>query len=213
MYDTLNQLKYKVIEILIDHVRLVKQSLIEMHLFYKAWAEGTAKKKLNERKNKISKLEEEGDLVKISVIKKFAEAESHGLSTLLELALKTDGILNYINEFTDRLIYIDVDLPENIHKKINNILKKSIKMGEVLTTAIKSLVDPPEKAFNASTQVHILEHEIDSQYREFENYLYDSKNLEIITILKIKAAVLKIEQMADHIEGIADLIRIISHST
>lgn len=209
----MNQIKYKVIEILIDHVRIVKQSLIEMHIFYNAWIEGTDKKKLNEKKREISKLEEDGDKLKISVIKKFAEAESHGLGKLLELALKTDGILNYINEFTDRLIYIETNLPDNIHKKINKILKKSIKMGEVLTTAIKSLLDPPEKAFNASTQVHILEHEIDAQYREFENNLYDNKDLEISNILKIKTAVLKIEQMADHIENIADLIRIISYST
>jgi len=45
----LNQLKYQVIEILIEHVRIVTNSMKEMHLFYKLWAEPRDKKEINER--------------------------------------------------------------------------------------------------------------------------------------------------------------------
>ncbi len=210
--EHLNQLKHQVIEILIEHVRITMNSMKEMHLFYKLWTEAKDKKEINEKKEEINHLEEQADELKVRIIKKFAEAESQGLSTLLDLVLKTDGILNYINEFTDRILYIDKKLSKNINKRINSIIKKSIEMGEALTWAIKSLLGPREKAFDTSKKLHLLEHEIDSEYRDFENYLYDSTDLDVITILKVKGAVQKIEEMADLIENIADLIRIIAYS-
>ncbi len=210
--EHLNQLKHQVIEILIEHVRITMNSMKEMHLFYKLWTEARDKKEINEKKEEINNLEEQADELKVRIIKKFAEAESKGLSTLLDLVLKTDGILNYINEFTDRILYIDKKLSKNINKRINSIIKKSIEMGEALTWAIKSLLGPREKAFDTSKKLHLLEHEIDSEYRDFENYLYDSTDLDVITILKVKGAVQKIEEMADLIENIADLIRIIAYS-
>ncbi len=210
--EHLNQLKHQVIKILIEHVRITMNSMKEMHLFYKLWTEARDKKEINEKKEEINNLEEQADELKARIIKKFAEAESQGLSTLLDLVLKTDGILNYINEFTDRILYIDKKLSKNINKRINSIIKKSIEMGEALTWAIKSLLGPREKAFDTSKKLHLLEHEIDSEYRDFENYLYDSTDLDVITILKVKGAVQKIEEMADLIENIADLIRIIAYS-
>jgi len=210
--EHLNQLKHQVIEILIEHMRITMNSMKEMHLFYKLWTEARDKKEINEKKEEINHLEEQADELKIRIIKKFAEAESQGLSTLLDLVLKTDGILNYINEFTDRILYIDKKLSKNINKRINSIIKKSIEMGEALTWAIKSLLGPREKAFDTSKKLHLLEHEIDSKYRDFENYLYNSTDLDVITILKVKGAVQKIEEMADLIENIADLIRIIAYS-
>ena len=210
--EHLNQLKHQVIEILIEHVRITMNSMKEMHLFYKLWTEARDKKEINEKKEEINNLEEQADELKVRIIKKFAEAESQGLSTLLDLVLKTDGILNYINEFTDRILYIDNKLTKNINKRINSIIKKSIEMGEALTWAVKSLLGPREKAFETSKKLHLLEHEMDSEYRDFENYLYDSTDLDVITILKVKGAVQKIEEMADLIENIADLIRIIAYS-
>ena len=210
--EHLNILKHQVIEILIEHVRITTNSMKEMHLFYKLWTEARDKKEINEKKEEINNLEEQADELKVRIIKKFAEAESQGLSTLLDLVLKTDGILNYINEFTDRILYIDKKLSKNINKRINSIIKKSIEMGEALTWAVKSLLGPREKAFDTSKKLHLLEHEIDSEYRDFENYLYDSTDLDVITILKVKGAVQKIEEMADLIENIADLIRIIAYS-
>ncbi len=210
--EHLNQLKHQVIEILIEHVRITMNSMKEMHLFYKLWTEARDKKEINEKKEEINNLEEQADELKVRIIKKFAEAESQGLSTLLDLVLKTDGILNYINEFTDRILYIDNKLSKNINKRINSIIKKSIEMGEALTWAVKSLLGPREKAFETSKKLHLLEHEMDSEYRDFENYLYDSTDLDVITILKVKGAVQKIEEMADLIENIADLIRIIAYS-
>jgi len=210
--EYLNQLKYQVIEILIEHVRITMNSMKEMHLFYKLWTEARDKKEINEKKEEINNLEEQADELKVRIIKKFAEAESQGLSTLLDLVLKTDGILNYINEFTDRIVYIDKKLSKNINKRINSIIKKSIEMGEALTWAVKSLLGPRETSFDTSKKLHLLEHEIDSEYRDFENYLYDSTDLDVITILKVKGAVQKIEEMADLIENIADLIRIIAYS-
>lgn len=183
-----------------------------MHLFYKLWTEPRDKKEINEKKEEINHLEEQADELKARIIKKFAEAESQGLSTLFDLVLKTDGILNYINEFTDRILYIDKRLSKNINKRINSIIKISIDMGEALTWAVKSLLGPREKAFGTSKKLHLLEHEMDSQYRDFENYLYNSTDLDVITILKVKGAVQKIEEMGDLIENIADLIRIIAYS-
>ncbi len=208
----MNQLKHQVIEILIEHVRITMNSMKEMHLFYKLWTEARDKKEINKKKDKINHLEEQADELKARIIKKFAVAESQGLSSLLDLVLKTDGILNHINEFTDRILYIDKKLSKNINERINSIIKKSIDMGEALTWAVKSLLGPREKAFDTSKKLHLLEHEIDSQYRDFENYLYDSTDLDVITILKVKGAVQKIEEMADLIENIADLIRIIAYS-
>ena len=208
----MNPLKYKVIETLLDHVRIVSNSLKEMLKFYSTWVKEGSSKKVIEIRENISKMEEDADRIKSMIIKTFAEAYSHGLGTLLSLVLKTDDILNYVDEFTDRLLYIKDKLPSDIEKRISDILKKGIEMGEALAVAIKSLLDTADKAFDTSKKVHLLEHEIDKQYREFENVLYDSKELEVTSMLKIKSAVLKIEQMADLIEDIADIIRIVAYN-
>ncbi len=208
----MNQLKIQVIETLLDHLRIVNNSLKQMLKFYSAWAKEGSSKKVKELRKEIAKLEEDADIIKSMIIKSFAEAESHGLGTLLGLVLKTDGILNHINEFTDRILYIEHKLPRELDKRIVEILKTSIDMGEALAVATKSLLDTAEKAFETSKKVHLLEHDIDSQYREFENILYDSKDIEVTSMLKIKAAVLKIEQMADLIEDIADVIRVVAYS-
>lgn len=208
----MNPLKYQVINSLNDHVRIVSNSLKETLKFYSAWVREGNSKKVTEIRENISKMEEDADMIKAMIIKTFAEAYSLGLGTLLNLVLKTDDILNYVNEFTDRLLYIEIKLPSNLEKMINAILKKSIEMGEALAVAIKSLLVTADKAFDTSKKVHILEHEIDKQYREFENVLYDSKELEVTSMLKIKAAVLKIEQMADLIEDIANIIRVVAYS-
>ena len=82
-------------------------------------------------------------------------------------------------------------------------------MADVLKTTIKNLRDNRKEVFNNTTTIHKIENDIDLVFHDFLNYLYDDQTLNTRILLRIKDSIIILEQLADHIHDIADLIRVL----
>ena len=82
-------------------------------------------------------------------------------------------------------------------------------MADMLKKTIKSLRDKPEDVFANTTKIHETENQIDEVSREFLNYIYDDKDLDIRLLLKIRDSIIVLEELADRIHDIADVIRVL----
>ena len=82
-------------------------------------------------------------------------------------------------------------------------------MADVLKSTIKSLRDKPDVVFNNTTKIHEFENEVDTIYRQFLEYLYSNKDLDMRILLRLRDSIVLLEQCADRIHDIADEIRVL----
>ena len=209
----MNKIKDQILTMLIEHSRLIYSVISDMGVYYSGWAEDYKKNKdpLKKKKNKMQLTEEDGDIIKIRLIKEFSEAGAQGLQSYLNLILRMDNVINSSLEFVDILDYIGdcEDITDDMKKNYEKLINYLIEMGDTLKTAVKNLRDKPEEVFKNSTTIHELENRIDSIFRGFLNSLYDNQNLDIRLLLKIRDSIKILEELADRIHDIADLIRIL----
>ena len=209
------KIKEEIISLLIDHVRIIYTIISDMGVYYTTWAEDfeANKKSLEKKKAKMQLSEEEGDELKIRLIQNFSEAEAFNLGDYVALVLKMDNIINYPLEFVDMLTKINLtgksadEIKKNYHKLINQIMESA----SILKMAIKNLRDNPDKVFENTTTIHELESEIDRTYRQFLEFLYSNVE-DIRTLLRIRDSIVLLEQLADRIHDIADLMRILIYN-
>jgi len=207
----MKKIKDQIVTMLIEHSRIIYSVISDMGVYYTNWAEDFEKNVdiMETKRSKMQLSEEEGDGIKIRVIKDFSEAGSQGLQPYMSLILRMDNVINSALEFSDILAYLKYkpndDMKKLYHKLINNI----IQMADVLKKTIKSMRDNPDDVFTNTTTIHELENDIDSLFREFLNYLYNNKDLEIGILLQIRDSVKILEELADRIHDIADLIRVL----
>ncbi len=206
----MNKIKEQIITMLIEHSRIIYSVVSDMGVFYSGWAENYEKNKdmLEKKRNKLILSEEDADQIKIRVIQEFAEVGA-GLGDYIALILRMDNLINNALEFVDILTYIDYDISDEIKKKYDKLINKIIKMTDALKKTIKYLRDNPKEVFNNTTSIHEIENEIDLIFREFLNYLYDNKDLDVRKLLRIRDSIVILEQLADRIHDIADLIRVL----
>jgi uncharacterized protein Yka (UPF0111/DUF47 family) len=210
----MQKLKEQIITMLIEHSRIIYSIISDMSVFYSAWAEDFEKNKdnLEKKKTKMILSEEDADAIKIKLIQEFAEAGTQGFGGYIGLILKMDNVINSALEFVDILNYIDYKISEEIKKRYYKLLNKMMEMADVLKSAIKNLRDKPEVVFKDTTTIHEIENEIDLIFREFLNYIYDSSELEIRKLLRIKDSIIILENLADRIHDITDEIRVLLYS-
>lgn len=203
-----NKLKDEIISLLIDHSRIIYSSLSDMAVFYTAWAEGN-KENLDKKRSKLQLTEEDGDSIKIKMIKEYAEAGAQGLGDYVSLVLHMDNVINSALEFVDSLTFITDDISPEIKKRYHKLINNIMEMCNGLKEAIKNLRDKREDVFNNTVTIHEIENDIDLIFREFLNYLYDNSTIDIRLVLKIRDTIKILEELADKIHDIADQIRII----
>lgn len=202
--------------LLIEHSRILYQVISDMGVYYTSWQEGRKSnhKSLAKKKSKLQLLEEDGDNIKIRLIKEFSEASAQGLGNYMTLILRMDNVINSALEFVDILSKIDTmeefndDMKNTYHKMINTTLE----MANTLKLAIKNLRDNPQGVFQNTTTIHELENEIDLTFREFIDYLYNNKDIDIRLLLRIRDSIKILEELADRIHDIGDLLRVIRYS-
>ena len=209
----MNKIKDEIISMLIEHSRIIYSVISDMAVYYSTWAKDyeSNKETLDKKKSKMQMREEDGDAIKIQLIQNYSEAGAQGLGDYVALILKMDNVINYPLEFVDMLpkITLDGNKDEEIIKRYEKLINKTIEMADVLKSTIKSLRDKPDIVFKNTTAIHELENEIDSIYRQFLEFLYSSENLNIRKLLRIRDSIVLIEQCADRIHDIADQIRIL----
>jgi len=209
----MNKIKEQVIEKLIDHSRIIYSVISDLGVYYSLWAENyeISKDNLEKKKIKMTLSEEDADAIKIDVIKNFSEAGAQGLGDYIALVLRMDNVINYAIEFVDILTTIDYNIRDEIKQRYHKLINKLIEMADTLKMTIKSLRDNPKDTFGYTTQVHEIENSIDKIYREFLTFIYEDENLDIRKLLKIRDSINNLEQMADRIHDIADVIRVLHY--
>jgi uncharacterized protein Yka (UPF0111/DUF47 family) len=184
----------------------------DMGVYYSTWAEDFESniKNLEKKKSNMQLSEEEADELKIRLIRNFSEAEAFNLGAYVNLVLRMDNIINYPLEFVDMLANINLsgkDVKE-IKKKYHKLLNKIMEMVGVLKTAIKNLRDKPDIVFENTTTIHEIESEVDRTYRQFLEFIYSNVE-DIRTLLRVRDSIVLLEQMADRVHDIADVMRVL----
>jgi uncharacterized protein Yka (UPF0111/DUF47 family) len=207
----MQKIKEQILTMLIEHCRIISSVISDMSVYYSSWAKDfkTNKKDLEKKIIKMQLSEEEADEIKIKLIKQFSEAGAQGLGDYISLILRMDNVINYAIEFVDILAFIDSDINEDLKKRYEKLLNKILEMSDALKSTIKSLRDKPDVVFDRTTMIHEIENDIDKIYREFLNHLYDNKELEIRELLRIRDSINMLEQLADRIHDISDIIRVL----
>jgi uncharacterized protein Yka (UPF0111/DUF47 family) len=209
----MNKIKDEIISMLIEHSRIIYSSISDMAVYYSTWAKDyeSNKESLEKKKIKMQLREEDADAIKLQLIKNYSEAGPQGLGDYVALILKMDNVINYPLELVDILpmIKLDVEKDGDILKNYEKLINKTINMADVLKSAIKSLRDNPESALKNTTMIHEIENEVDTIYRQFLESLYSNEKLDMRKLLRIRDSIVLLEQLADRIHDIADLIRIL----
>jgi uncharacterized protein Yka (UPF0111/DUF47 family) len=209
----MNKIKDEIVSMLIEHSRIIYSAISDMGVFYSAWAKDyeSNKESLEKKKNKMVLREEDADGIKLQLIKNYAEAGAQGLGDYVALILRMDNVLNYPLEFVDMLpkIKLEGGKDNDIKKRYEKLINKTINMADILKSAIKDLRDNPESALKNTTMIHEIENEVDAIYRQFLESLYSNEELDMRKLLRIRDSIVLLEQLADRIHDIADLIRIL----
>ncbi len=209
----MNKIKEEIITMLIEHSRIIYSVLSDMGVFYNRWIDDFEKNKdfLEKKKAKMQLSEEDADNIKIQLIQNYSEVETQGLGNYIALMLKLDNVINYPLEFVDLLPKIKLDGINNkeIKKRYEKLINNIIKMADGLKSTIKSFRDNPDAVFDNTTMLHELENEVDTIFRQFLEYLYSNDDLNIRTLLRLRDSIVLLEQLADRIHDIADLIRVL----
>lgn len=209
------KIKEEIISLLVEHSRIMYGVINDMGVYYSTWAEGYEKNKenLQKKKSKMQLSEEEADEYKIKLIQNFAEAGTQGLGDYVDLILKMDNVINYPLEFVDILdkIQLKDKIFKEIKKRYNKLINQIMEMANVLKQTIKNLRDNTDKVYKNTVKIHEFENDIDTIYRQFLDYLYSTSNeeLDVRLLLRIRDSIVLLEQLADRIHDIADVIRVL----
>jgi uncharacterized protein Yka (UPF0111/DUF47 family) len=205
--------KEEILTLLIEHSRIIYSVISDMGVFYSTWADDFESNKddLEKKKNKMLLSEEEADEIKIKLIQDFSDTGASGLGNFINLVLRMDNVINYPLELVDMLPKIKLDeksfqeIKPYYHKLINQI----IQMADALKTVLKYFRDNPKKVFDMTTKIHEFENDIDSQYRQFLEFLYSNERIDFRNIFRIRDSIVLLEQLADRIHDIADVMRVL----
>ncbi|MFW9829960.1 MAG: DUF47 domain-containing protein [Candidatus Thorarchaeota archaeon] len=207
--------KEEIISLLVEHSRIMYDVLSDMGVYYNTWAEDYEKNKenLQKKKSKMQLSEEEADEYKIRLIQNFSEAGAQGLGDYVALILRMDNVLNYPLEFVDMLDKIHLKGKEfnEIKKRYYKLINQIMEMADILKQTIKNLRDARDKVYENTVKIHEIENDIDAIYRQFLDYLYSTSNdeLDIRLLLRLRDSIVLLEQLADRMHDIADIIRVI----
>jgi len=207
--------KEEIVSLLVEHSRIMYDVLSDMGVYYNSWAEDYEKNKdtLQKKKNKMQLSEEEADEYKIKLIQNFSEAGTQGLGEYIAFILKLDNVINYPLEFVDMLDNISLKARkyDEIKKRYYKLINQIMEMADILKQTIKNLRDNRDNVYENTVKIHEIENDIDTTYRKFLDYLYSTSNeqLDIRLLLRLRDSIVLLEQLADRIHDLADLIRIL----
>ena len=207
--------KEEIISLLVEHSRIMYDVLSDMGVYYNSWAEDYEKNKdtLQKKKSKMQLSEEEADEYKIKLIQDFSEAGTQGLGDYVALILRMDNLINYPLEFVDMLDKINLKDKrfKEIKKRYYRLINQIMEMADILKQTIKNLRDNRDKVYENTVKIHEIENDIDTTYRQFLDFLYSTSNeeLDIRLLLRLRDSIVLLEQLADRIHDIGDVIRVI----
>lgn len=191
-----------------EHVLYIDIAIRETVKTLYAWLE-EKDVDMKESVAKASQAEKDANNIKLTLLKKIAEAQGMlNRTDFLRLVLKMDLIPDYIEGAAVRISKIKYRPVKPISDKIKALGDIMLEMSSVLKLTIKSILDSPKKTEEYCNQIDNIEEKIDSIYRDLEAELFQS-DIEVKTMLQIRNAMYQIEETGDLCHENADHIRIL----
>ncbi|MFW9865405.1 MAG: hypothetical protein ACFFEN_04830 [Candidatus Thorarchaeota archaeon] len=210
----LDKIKIQIIEMLVDHSRLIYSIISDMGVIYTTWVENSINNKetLERKLNKLKLDIEEAASIKNQTVKDFTEVITLRSGDYITLILKMDNLSNLALKFVDLLMYIELsdlnsEMKKMYHKSINTLLQ----MVELLKESIKLLLETPSKVIYRINEIHELGNTIDMIFHQFLNHLYKDKDLNFRSLLIIRDSIITLEQFVEKIHHIAEIIRVLHY--
>ena len=134
----------------------------------------------------------------------------------LALLKEEDGILDSAEDIAVLMDMRRTRIPEDIKENFKALMKKVIETVETLWKAMDMFRFMLESSFggkmrqdikNVIHKVHHLEHESDRIEKKISKQLFNSKELDPISVIHLLKIVDRIGHVADHAENAADRIR------
>ncbi|MFW9950123.1 MAG: DUF47 domain-containing protein [Candidatus Thorarchaeota archaeon] len=205
--------KEEILTLLIDHSRIIYSVISDMGVYYSTWADDfeTNKDELEKKKSKMQLSEEEADEIKIRLIQDFSDTGASGLGNFINLVLRMDNVINYPLEFVEMLpkIKLEIKILQEIKPHYHKLINQILEMADALKTVLKYFRDNPKKVFDMTTKIHEYENNIDTLYRQFLEFLYSNEKVDFRNILRMRDSIVLLEQLADRIHDIADVMRVL----
>ncbi|MFW9969718.1 MAG: hypothetical protein ACFFDF_05915 [Candidatus Odinarchaeota archaeon] len=209
-----DKLKDRLIEMLVEHSRIMYAIMSDMGVFYVAWAENSNyDKDILEKKATNLKFDiEEAASIKNQAIKDFSEVITLGSGDWVILMQKMDGLSNLALKFIELLMYIelknvDSEMKRMYHKSINEILE----MAKLLEESIKLLRENRSNVIFNINKIHELGNSTDKIVHQFLHYIYKDKELEIRNLLIIRDSIITLEKFVEKINHLAEIIRVLHY--
>lgn len=186
--------------------RTVKSYLDEDYDNFKKFAE------------KVYKSEDQADRIKANIrnhLPKFIFIPIDK-GDFLVLLKEADGILDTAEDVAVLMEMKHTTIPENMKVNFKEVMKKAINIVYTLGKALDLFHFMLESSLGGKTRqeiknvihsIHKLEHESDRIEKKLSKQLFNSKNLDPISILHLLKIIDRMGCMADHAENAADMIR------
>jgi len=192
MVDRISRIMFKALE---EHVRRVNRGFKELSGAITAWFSGNTEE-VQKKVAIISQLEKEAAKLKKELLIEAAQAEASIHRTdYIRLILQMDEAAGYVGGAAVRLGFLDFQLKPNdkIVEKFKKLIDLFIKVGDILTNAIKFADENIQMALQYCEELDDIEEQMDSVYRDLEAHIYKRKDLDIRDGLQLRAIALHLE--------------------
>jgi predicted phosphate transport protein (TIGR00153 family) len=134
----------------------------------------------------------------------------------LELLKEADGILDTAEDIVVLMEMKQTTIPEDIKENFQAVMKKAMETVETLWKALDMFRFMLESSFGGRTRqdikkeihkIHHLEHESDLIEKKISKQLFNSKDLDPLSVIHILKVVDRMGCIADHAENATDRIR------
>ena len=188
----------------------INQSFKHLSKAILSWIEGNTDE-LEKFVGKIRESERKSTEQKVKALDDVAKAISMYRGDFLRLVLKMNDAASYQGGAATRLGMVNFNPKSDdpMVPKFQNLIDVFVKMGDLLSTLMRSLGPGMEKAKKYCDQIDEVEEEVDNAYRTLESYLYGREDLDIRTIMQLREIIKHIEEACDHVQSTADSVRII----
>ncbi len=163
---------------------------------------------------RVTELEHQADGIRRNILNMLSKAElSPKIRENLSLLVKTiDDVANAANAAARILIYMNhndfLNLPEDVHKKIMEMIRISVETVKKLNTMVNKLITSDEQGINKlGEEINTFEHNCDELHFAINRTLVNNNpNINPFSAIEIYNCILALENITDNCEDVADYI-------
>jgi predicted phosphate transport protein (TIGR00153 family) len=206
-----NNVEKKVLDIILDHARLVSNGSKALANLIDCW-KTPGREEFNSNLKKIDELEAKANSLKKSAIKELTDAGPTLIfrQDMISIIRTTDHIIDLAQGAAFFLNKLNCEWipPENITDNFQKISDNTIRVTNSLLKLIRALFQSLDKVIEISEEIDMTENQVDTYYRTL---IIDLAQLDgeapVGTALLIREAVDRVEDMVDAAGEAASVIR------